>query len=35
VAFLFSGGGIQGCGAVPGGELVAVGESVDVADVDE
>jgi hypothetical protein len=33
VAVLLTGGGIQGCGAGPGGEAVAVGEPGDVADV--
>jgi hypothetical protein len=31
VTFLVTGGGVQGCSAVPGGELVAVGKAVDVA----
>ena len=35
VAFLVAGGGVQGCGAVPGRELVPVGEAVDVTDVGE
>jgi hypothetical protein len=33
VADLFAGGRVQGCGAGPGGEPVAVGEAGDVADV--
>jgi hypothetical protein len=33
VALLVAGGGVQGCGAVPGGEVAAAGEAVDVADV--
>jgi hypothetical protein len=33
VALLLAGGGVQGCGAVPGREVVPAGESVDVADV--
>ncbi len=33
VALLFAGGGVQGCGAVPGGEPVSVAEAVDVADI--
>ena len=35
VAFLVAGGGVQRCGAVPGGEPVPVGEAADVADVGE
>ena len=35
VAFLFAGGHVQRCGAVPGRELVPVGETVDVADISE
>jgi hypothetical protein len=34
-AFLLSRGGVHRCRAGSGGERVAVGESVDVADVDE
>src|SRR6185503_5435428 len=33
VALLVAGGGVQGCGAVPGGEVAAAGEAADVADV--
>jgi hypothetical protein len=33
VALLLAGGGVQGCGAVPGREVVPAGEPVDVADV--
>jgi hypothetical protein len=31
--FLVAGGGVDWCGAVPGGEPAAVGEAGDVADV--
>jgi hypothetical protein len=33
VALLVAGGGVQGCGAVPGGEVPAAGEAADVTDV--
>jgi hypothetical protein len=35
VAFLVAGGSIQGCGAVPGRELVPVSEAVDVTGVSQ
>ncbi|MFC0112360.1 hypothetical protein [Kibdelosporangium aridum] len=35
MALLLAGGRVEGCGAVPGGEPVAAGESVDVSDVGE
>ena len=35
VSDVVAGGGVDGCGAVPGGEVVAVGEPGDVADLDQ
>ena len=35
VSDLVAGGGVDGCGAVPGREVVAVGKAGDVADLDQ